>query len=588
MNTSRPQAVSAPLGRTALAAIFAVALLVRLIVIWQSAGFDYHRFLVLDAATYHRIATQGDPRGPFWQPPLYPWALRGVYALTGGPNPPAARVLQSLGGAAVAVLAAVCVARLASRRWALGAGLATALYGPLIGYDNELLPASAAALLSTLLLTALSWRGPPHSRWLRLRLPAAGLLLGALGLLLPAFAFAAALLLIWIWRSEGLRAVLVLASLTIVVMAPVTIRNWLHEPELVTVSYNGGVNLWIGNNPDYPKTVAIRPGIEWGHLVERPRCEGGARTAAQESAWFSKQARNFAIEHPVDFAGQTLHKLAASLSVYEIGRNRDDYDAREESLVMRLLLQRWGWPFLLLLPLAAAGISASLRQRTISWPALCLVTGVLMSSVVFFPSARYRIPALPALIVLAAAGLPRVTRRDWIAAAAALAVGFIPHGVPPIPPAETLYVIGIDRDQNGDTQAAAGFYERALVLAPDSADLHLSLGLALSKLGRDDESRVHLERAVALHPTADVAWQGLALYWLRHNDWDRARNAFEQSVGADRCNQRVRASFAMALIDQGYLNEARRQLDEARRIYPRPDARVTEAERRLDALMPRR
>ncbi len=588
MNLTAPPASPPPLGRIVLIAIFLIALLARLAVVWQSSSLDYHRYLVLDAATYHRIAIEGDPRGPFWQPPLYPWFLRGIYALAGEPDPRAARVVQSLGGALVAVLVSICVSRLAARRWAIGAGLGTALYGPLIAYDTELLPASLAALLSTLLLTLLT--APPTSspRWMRWRLPLAGLLLGALGLLLPAFAFAGALLLIWLWRLEGFRRALLVATLAVVVIAPVTIRNWQREPDLVAISYNGGVNLWIGNNPDYPRTVAIRPGIEWGHLVEQPRCAGGARTSAQESAWFSKQVRRFAREHPVDFVTQLARKLAASVSIYEIGRNRDDYDAREESLLMRLLLQRWGWPFLLLLPLTTAGICASLRHRALSWPALCLTLGVLLAAVLFFPSARYRIPALPAMIILAAAGLPRVSKRDGLVAAGALVLGLIPAGIPPIPPAETLYAIGIDRDQAGDSQAASSFYERALTLAPDNADLHLALGLALSKLGREDEGRAHLERAVVLQPNADVAWQGLGLYWMRHRDWDRARAAFERGVAADRCNQRLRASFAMALIDQGYLNEARRQLDEARRLYPKPDGRVAEAERRLDAIMPRK
>nr|MCU0253236.1 tetratricopeptide repeat protein [Acidobacteriota bacterium] len=353
-------------------------------------------------------------------------------------------------------------------------------------------------------------------------------------------------------------------------------------------------NVWIGNNPDYPETVGIRPGVRWTRLMEAPRCEGGATTRAAESAWFTAQARQFALADPLRFGGNLFRKAAATVSAEEIGRNRDDYDARDESLVVRLLLWPWGFPFVLLFPLAAAGTAAAAARARAQpgggpfpWLPLLVACGVLAISVVFFPSARYRAPAIPMLVVLVAAGLPSVRRHVAVAAgagAAALALSLLPHGIPPIPAAETLYEIAVDLDMDGRPVDALPFLAQAARAAPDNPDIALYLGLVLGKLERADEARAQLERAVTLAPETDAGWQALAVYWQRRGDRARARAMIEKAVEVNGCNRRARALYAQVLMDAGEYAAARRQLDEAERVYPRPDPFVARARQRLAQL----
>jgi thioredoxin-like negative regulator of GroEL len=577
--------------RLAILGVFLLALAVRLAIVFEAADAPYHRFLALDAATYHRIALTGDPAEPFWQPPLYPWFLRGLYALAGGPSPLLARLVQALAGALTAVLTALVARRFAGPGWSAGAGAAVALYAPLATLDAELLPASLATFLVTAFVLQLLAPGAPGSRARRLRLPLAGALLGAAGILLPPLGLAAALALAWLARREGWRPALLVGLIALLPAAGVTLRNRSYERALVPVSWNGGTNLWIGNNPDYPETVGIRPGVRWTRLMEAPRCEAGAATRAAEAAWFSARARAFALSDPLGFSRNLLWKAAGAVSAVEIGRNRDDYDARGESLVVRLLLWPWGFPFVVLFPLAAAGTAALARERkgTGEFPGLPLLValGVLAISVIFFPTARYRAPAIPMLIVLAAAGLPRVRRHPGAAAAtgaAALAVALVPHGIPPIPAGETLYEIGVDLDMDGRTPEALPFLAEAARGAPDNADVALYLGLVLGKLERGEEARLQLERAVALAPDADAGWQALAVTWQRRGDRARARAMIERAVAANGCNRRARALYAQVLMDAGELEGARRQLDEAERVYPRPDPFVARARQRLAQL----
>ncbi len=565
--------------------VFALALALRLVFVLTSADAIYYQRLVLDSATYHRIAVNGDPAEPYWQPPLYPWMLRGVYALVGGPSPLAVRCLQALFGALGAVLLVLLV-RLwgGSRRSALAAGAAMALAGSLVYFDGELLPASPATLLVLLWLLLLSWKSGGDGVGVYGRMVIAGIVLGLLGLMLPALVFAGAGALLWVWRREGLLPALVLALCAAIPIAPVTIRNQTYEPELVPISWNGGVNFWIGNNPDYPATVGIRPGTRWGHLVERPRCEGGAKSRAAESAWFFGEGIGYIASEPLAWTGDMLRKAAASISVREIGRNRNPYDVRDESPLMAVLLWPPGWPFLLILPAFVAGLAALSRRRRVPWLPLIVIGGVLLAGVVFFPTGRYRVPALPLMIAVAALGLPAVRLIDLAPAVIALGVGVLPSGVPEIPRSETFYEIAVDLSQDGRAAEALPLFERALGLDSDNADIHLAYGLALGRVGRLEEGRQHLLRATELDPEVDMAWQALGAAARTDRDLERARDYLEKAVEADPCNQRHRASLAQVLMDLGYYRAAREHLEAARRVYPRRDRLVQRALERLDRL----
>ncbi len=568
----------------ALVAIFLLALAVRVVLIVESSDSAYHRYLVLDAATYHRIAVHGDPGEPYWQPPLYPWFLRGIYAVVGGPNPIAVRFVQALLGALTAVLTALVARRFAGAGAATAAGIAVSLYAPLATLDAELLPGSLATFLMTLFVLLLLARGRDRSIWRRIRLPLAGVVLGAAAILLPALALGAALALFWLVLREGWRAAVTVGLIALVPVAAVALRNRAYEPATVLVSWNGGVNLWLGNNPDYPATVDIRPGWRWTRELEAPRCEAGTRYRAEESAWFAARARAYALGQPLAWARDLAWKGAAAVSAREIGRNRDEYDARRESLVVRALLWPWGFPFVVLLPLAAAGTSALLRRHAVPWLPLLVALGVLAISIVFFPAARYRAPALPMLVVIAATGFPYLRWPDAIAGIAALGLSLVPPGIPAIPHAETLYEIAVDLDMDGRSGDALPLLQRAAREAPEHADVALYLGLVLGKLGQAEAARAELERAVALAPEADAGWQALAVYWHQRGDKERAREMIERAVQENGCNRRARALYAQLLMDEGRLIEAARQLDEAERVYRRPDGFVARARERLARL----
>ena len=129
-------------------ALFGLAFLTRLVYIHEISDTPLFTVPIVDARTYveealylSEISWSGRD-APFWQPPLYPYALGSLFALI-GENYYLPRLLQALLGALICVLIYLIGRRIFTTRIGIGAALAAAFYGPLIYFGGELLPVGA-------------------------------------------------------------------------------------------------------------------------------------------------------------------------------------------------------------------------------------------------------------------------------------------------------------------------------------------------------------------------------------------------------------------------------------------------------------
>jgi hypothetical protein len=197
-----------------------------------------------DALHYQLIASavaNGDgisARFPFtylhptaFRPPLYPVLLGALYWVT-GVHVGVGQLLNVALGATVVVLAAMLGAHIAGYRAGVAAGIAVAVYPPLLANDVVLLsePLSFVLLLATLLLLVRS-----RPAW-------AGVACGLLLLTRPSAQLLVVVLAAWlVWRA-GWRSAARFGAVSIVVVAPWVVRNWVlvGAPTLVT---SNGFNL---------------------------------------------------------------------------------------------------------------------------------------------------------------------------------------------------------------------------------------------------------------------------------------------------------------------------------------------------------
>lgn len=535
-------------------AVFGVALAVRLLYLIESARNPIFATPVVDAATYHDLASglaSGAVPGAalFWQPVFYPLFLAAVYTL-GGPSMLWAESLQAVIGATTCVLTCRLGERLFDRRAGILAGAITACYGPLVFFDGQLLATGWAVFWSVALLLGsfAVLRGGRPFAWAALGL-GGGLavltrptFLPFLVLLLPGLAVS------HLRRGASGRAILGRFALAVaglaLVLLPAASASARYSERFSILPASGGINLYVGNNPDRTNTVALRPGWEWSELTRMPE-RFGVERRRDTSAFFKGLVLDYAREQPAAFAAGLAAKAAELASPRELPRNVDLYVFRKGSAVLRLLVWKigpFGFPFGVLLPLALVG--ASLRERRGAWPFPLFLVSYGLSIVAVFVSARYRAPLVPALAVLAGGGLAALPRElaagrgRRLAGVAAVAVLVAALACLPGPfpaegidyEAELLYLVGTAVRKAGDPARAVGLLTEAVERVPSLGDAENQLGNAWADLGRSDLALEHYRRAVEAGPGNVLARENHGRLLLYRGRNAEAAEAFREAL----------------------------------------------------------
>lgn len=520
------------LQRAAILAIAAV--IVHVAMVAESQRHAPFRVPIVDAASYHwqavGILQHTTPARAFWQPPLYPYWLALTYASL-SPEVEVARYTQGLFFVLTVVLTFAIGVRLASVRTAFWAALVVCGYGPLVFYSGMLLPnAMATALDMVLLLCLLRLAEAPS--WGRAL--ACGVAGGAAVLAVPNVALLLPVVVLWLMRRAAVRGRWLEGGLLVVSLgvgfllcvAPVTLRNRMVSGEWVLVSTHGGINFFIGNNPQADATQAIRPGEEWGALVSLPYREG-ARSDREAEAFFYREALRYLVQHPGEFLRNIGVKSVRFWNAREIPRNTAEEYFCAQSTVLRPLVWRTAWfafPFGVLGPLGILGlVMASRGNRARQWVGAFIVVYAL-SVILFFPAARYRLPIIPPLALFAVLGaehLLAATRRDWRRGGGlvALLIGMAvvvnwPIPVPTDPlrlDAELHTDVGIGLQTRGQPAEALKQYEAALAVDARSAEALYCRGTALRDLRRTGAAIESFRRCLAIKKNHRKALHDLSL-----------------------------------------------------------------------------
>ena len=579
-------------------AVFALALSARLYYLHEIRASPLFTAPVVDARTYteearylSEVSFAGRP-APFWQPPLYPVLLGGLFALAGD-DLYLPRLIQAVIGALVCVLICLLGHRVFGAGVGLGAGFAAALYGPLIYFGGELLPTLLACCLNLLVLLLAIGAGS-WARWL-----AVGVLLGLSALAVAnALLFAPVLLGYLYWRQRRLRPPAFLLLGCALVIAPVAYRNWAVGGDLVLISHNAGINFYIGNNANYEQTTRIRPGRDWAELVEMPERRAGIEQPSAKSRYFFAQSWQYITSEPLDFTGLLAYKGYLFLRGDEIPRNRDLYFARNDSSLLSILLWKKGlaFPFGLVVPLALLGLIAFLRTSESPEGRLLalFVACYALSVILFFVTGRYRLPAVPVLLLFAACGVRVLWHRPWpalVACAALLVFCNVATGaMDQEGNAHEHYYLGYAYEERDMPAHAARHYRRAIardptfaepLLAfaalhaeaerygkaidlyrryletqPNDVDVRFLLGHTALLARHYDEAAAAYSEVAAARPNWAAAHGGLGYALLMADQPQRAARAYSRTLELNPDSTLVRYQLARLYAEQGQYREA--------------------------------
>jgi hypothetical protein len=347
----------------------------------------------------------------FGRAPFYPFVLSriaGQALLDPEPSsvPVSIKIAQSaVGAVGVPVLAALAWLA-AGRQAGVVAALITAIHPPLVWISAYALSEVwyfVLAWVSALLLGLALNRRCPTSRATAL-VVASGAIGGVAALTRSAMIAFLALATLWLAvnRSIRLAAIFILAALLIV--APWTIRNFREHGRFVVIASDGGINFWIGNHPlaRGEGDMAANPQIKLAN-VELRRRHHGMSPEALEPIYY-QEAFSHVLRHPAWWVA-LLARKAYYLAV-----------PTGPSYTLHSVRYRLGSvvPYLLLLPLAIAGARTLIRAGMPATTLWLMFAAAVLTSVLFFPQERFRIPVVdPTLIVCAAVWIAqRSTRAD--------------------------------------------------------------------------------------------------------------------------------------------------------------------------------
>jgi 4-amino-4-deoxy-L-arabinose transferase-like glycosyltransferase len=520
----------APGSRALLVAILGLAAALRagaLLAERRLPLFLHHR---LDAQMYDaagRAIAGGDwllGKEVFHSSPLYAYFVGLLYRLFGaGPYP--VRVAQGILGVALVALLYGAARRLLGPRAAPWIGLGAALYGPFLFYETQLLADSLAAFLAALLvllvLRAMEERPRPARAWLGV-----GVVWGLLTIVRgTALLFFLPLVGAVLASRGGVRPVLrSLGALVLggtLVVLPVTLRNWRVAGEPVLVTDHGGLNFFVGNGPGANGTFRIPSEVpDAGNNPDQIR---GFRAVAERESGRSLSAR----EVDAYWYGRTWRAIGAApgawlrllvekgwlfFSARELANTEDYTFWRTQNAVLALPLLQFG----ALAPFALLGTILLLRRTDPRgrFVGAFNVTSVVLA-IAFFVLARYRLSAVPALLLAAGAGVRGLVTawterrgRGLLVYGASLGVAAVFVFWPKLPKPfdDEYFKLGYAYHVQGETAAAADAYQRALEINPQSLSARKNLAVLLEQVADRDhaaqEWRALLERARAARQSA--------------------------------------------------------------------------------------
>ncbi len=537
--------------------------------LWASAIVAGERFDY--ATTGHEFAYWAAQHpGVYPQAPLYPFFVAACYRIFGS-DFDLVRVVQMVLGAAACALF-----YLLARRWltpvpAVLAALGLAFYGPGIFYEGTFLRAGLfipAAVAGLYLLCLAAEAAAIRRRWLA---AAAGLALSAGVLLRPNYLLVAALAAAWLYRSwsrmdgawEARRSLVLFAAGLVLPLLPVSAVNSARSGSLAFLSCNGPYIFFIGNVHDASGTSA---GYSPTYL--EVKASGPPGEVDLVAATLADVVR-----HPGAFLRLQLRKAVAFFAPGEIPNNLSYAMARETNPRLAAgFLQ-----FHHLLPLAAAGLLASLARPRRHLPLYLFLAGYWAGTVAFYVLSRLRQPVVPVLLIFAGLALDAwwraLRRRPAVATGAAVAVLAATAFLWPLPvvhrptdyqmAAAAEVSLAEERDAAGRTDEAHRRYARALALNPEHGVALARLAasgvetpapgpeiLALcedarraSEAGDLQAARRLLEEASVLTPESALPHHYLGNVHFLAGDPRRAMRAFEKAVERAPLNEIYRSNL---------------------------------------------
>ena len=520
--------------------------------------------------------------GPYYRAPLYAWTLGVVYK-TLGSGPVAWRAVQALLGALTCGLVYL-IGRVAfSQLVGFLAGLVTASYWILVYFTGEMLIPTLGIFLNTLLVLLLL---QADRRRTVLWWASAGIVLGLSAIARPNILLFAPAIVLWMlvsrrsWPQFFTHAAVVTVGCLLVVL-PVTIRNGVVGGDRVLISSQAGVNLYIGNNPradgikvTLPDTRkrANQATLDQQALAEN---EAGRKLKPSEiSRFYLGKTWDFVRSEPRRASQLLVMKSFLFWSWYEFANNKDIYAYTQRyTPIVAILPLGFG----LLGPLGLVGIAVIWPRRRELFPVWGFVLLYMVSVVLFFVSARFRVPILPVLILLAVVAAEWIVltlkKKDWhsiIRAGIALVILLCVSNIGKWKVQKNMldFSIAHTMNQDGKFEESLQIYRRLIEEDPENYHAYTDSSLVYLALGELSDAETNARHAVKIDTNHFKGHWVLGVALARQERLDEALPHLAKAVQLMPVSPENQRELGHALLLKGDLVQARRHLERAFELAP--------------------
>uniref|UniRef100_A0A7C3Z3X0 Tetratricopeptide repeat protein n=1 Tax=candidate division WOR-3 bacterium TaxID=2052148 RepID=A0A7C3Z3X0_UNCW3 len=508
--------------------------------------------------------------GCFFRAPLYPYFLALLYKIF-GVNLLIPRIGQAIIGSFSCLLVYHLGKKVFSKKVGLIAGLVSAFYPLLIYFDGELLLTN---LLIFLLLLA-------FYLLLNGRMFLSGLFFGLSAITRPNILLFLFLFLLINLRNR--KKVFPFFLGVILPIIPVALRNYIKGKDIVLIAWQGGINFYIGNNPESDGITAIIPntrGSWWGGFYDARRiAEEEMKRELKPSEidrFWLKKGIEFILKNPKKAFLLFLKKTYLFFNGYEISNNRDIYLFSRFTYLKYLIhkLPFFFFPFGLLFPLSLIGIYFSQREKKKEGILYLFLISYSLSFILFFVTARYRMPLIPILIIFASYGGIRLFKeRSQSIPFAIFSVAYILFNIDPFritsPNLGQSYTtIALAKKEAGDDEGA---YQLALkAIKEDSlwVEAYNLIGVILTEKNRLVEAKKVFEKSLIINPYLPETYHNLGNLSYAEGEREKAKEFYRTAIRLDPYAARSYNNLGNIYLEEGKMKEALELYEKAYNLEP--------------------
>lgn len=536
-------------------------------------------------------------RGQLGQPlafyglPGYAYFLAGLYKIF-GQNPFIPGLLQAAADAGVALL----IYQICRRVFApLGstssvnpqligiiAALGWAFFVPAEAYSVILMPTALFNIVFWFAIWRLVRRGNvPSSRecfFLALLIGAMATAVATILAVVPLI-FAALL-----FRNNGGRHAIVargsiLIAGLVIGTSPCWIHNYLIAKDPVLLSAHGGINFWIGNNPEANGYPQFPPGLRAGQaamledsITQAETAAGRSLKHAEVSSYWSGKAKAYVIDHFGDWLRLLGRKLRNFWNAFQYDDLSIITSLREQGVIFP------GVDFGIVAAFAIPGIFYGWRMAPRSRWILAAILSSMSFLLAVFITERYRLVAVPGLLIFAVFGLSILwealrTSRFRVAAiyslllcASTTAVAW-PQRDPSLWALDA-YNSGWQALESNNLNLAEKKLALAYAYVPDNSETLFALG-NLRFAQNDRAAAQSFYRAVLnLDPRHKGAFNNLGVIALDASQFDEAEKWFRRAEDVDSRNAKTHFLLAKTLLGKNNRQAAQAEINTAIRLKP--------------------